>query len=221
VETDKLKQIVEALIFASDEPLSVIQIKSIIEETSPGQINKAIEQLNYEYSQSNRSIKIVQVAGGYEMVTHESYSQWIKELFKKRSTSRLSPAALETLSIIAFKQPIANSDISSIRGVISSGVLKTLLERKLITISGRGYGPGRPLLYKTTKEFLRYFGINSIDELPKPREIEELLDEKNKFPDDNRVVFESAIIDHEGNIVIRDKNDSSQENEEDEPNKKK
>ncbi|MFO7891929.1 MAG: SMC-Scp complex subunit ScpB [bacterium] len=210
MEIDKLKKITEALIFASDEPLSITQIKSIVDEASPRQIKQAIEQLNHEYSQTNRSLKIVQVAGGYEMVTHESYAQWVKELFKRRSASRLSQAALETLSIIAFKQPISNTDISSIRGVSSSGVLKTLLERKLITISGRAEGPGRPLLYKTTKEFLRYFGINSIDELPKPREIEELLEEKDKFPDDNKTVFESASIDQDGNIIIDDKNSNNQ-----------
>ena len=210
MKIDKLKTIAEALIFASDEPLSVTQIKSILDDTTPGQIKKAIEKLNHEYRQTNRAIKIIHVAGGYEMVTRESYAQWVKELFKRRSTSRLSQAALETLSIIAFRQPIANTDISSIRGVSSSGVLKTLLERKLITISGRGEGPGRPLLYKTTKEFLRYFGINSIDELPKPREIEELLQEKDKFPDDNKPVLESATIDSEGNIVIKENNKDDQ-----------
>jgi len=210
LKIDKLKTIAEALIFASDEPLSVTQIKSILDDTTPGQIKKAIEKLNHEYRQTNRAIKIIHVAGGYEMVTRESYAQWVKELFKRRSTSRLSQAALETLSIIAFRQPIANTDISSIRGVSSSGVLKTLLERKLITISGRGEGPGRPLLYKTTKEFLRYFGINSIDELPKPREIEELLQEKDKFPDDNKPVLESATIDSEGNIVIKENNKDDQ-----------
>ena len=211
MKIDKLKTITEALIFASDEPLSVTQIKSILDDATPGQIKKAVEKLNHEYCQANRAIEIIHVAGGYEMVTRDSYAQWVKELFKKRSVSRLSQAALETLSIIAFKQPIANTDISSIRGVSSSGVLKTLLERKLITISGRGEGPGRPLLYKTTKEFLRYFGINSIDELPKPREIEELLQEKDKFPDENKPVLESAIIDAEGNIVIQEENTDNQE----------
>lgn len=210
MEIDKLKKITEALIFASDEPLTISQIKSIIDQATSKQIKQAIEQLNHEYSQTNRSLKIVQVAGGYEMVTHESYAQWVKELFKRRSASRLSPAALETLSIIAFEQPVSNTDISSIRGVSSSGVLKTLLERKLITISGRAEGPGRPLLYKTTKEFLRYFGINSIDELPKPREIEELLEEKDKFPDENQTVFKSASIDQDGNIIINDHDSDNQ-----------
>ncbi|MEJ2628122.1 MAG: SMC-Scp complex subunit ScpB [bacterium] len=220
MDIDKLKKIIEALIFASDEPLTINQIKSIIDHTSTAQIKKAIDQLNHDYRQTNRVLKIIQIAGGYEIVTHESYSQWVKELFKRRSASRLSSAALETLSIIAFKQPISNNEISSIRGVISSGVLKTLLERKLITISGRGEGPGRPLLYKTTREFLRYFGINSIDELPKPREIEELLEEKDKFPVDHRTVFESASVDQDGNIVIKDTNENNQDNDDDNTSEK-
>ena len=181
---ENLKQIVEALIFASDIPITIEQIKGFIEETTPAQVRKAIEELNVEYKQSNRAFQIIPVAGGVQMVTRKSYAQWVKRLFKKRMKTKLSQAALETLSVVAFKQPVAKSEIAGIRGVNCDGVMKTLLERNLITISGRGEGPGRPLLYQTTKEFLRYFGVNDITDLPKPRELEELLKEETHLPDD-------------------------------------
>jgi len=184
IDRDYLKQIVESLIFASDEPVSAEQLKKYIEDTTIRDIKKAVEQLNLEYSQQNRAFQITTFAGGFQMVTREAFAQWVKKLFFKRIKQRLSQAALETLAVVAFKQPVSNSEISSIRGVNCDGVLRTLLERKLITISGRSDGPGRPLLYKTTKEFLVYFGINSISDLPKPREIEELLKDKENLPEE-------------------------------------
>ena len=184
IDRDYLKQIVESLIFASDEPVSAEQLKKYIEDTTVRDIKKAVEQLNLEYSQQNRAFQITTFAGGFQMVTREAFAQWVKKLFFKRIKQRLSQAALETLAVVAFKQPVSNSEISSIRGVNCDGVLRTLLERKLITISGRSDGPGRPLLYKTTKEFLVYFGINSISDLPKPREIEELLKDKENLPEE-------------------------------------
>jgi segregation and condensation protein B len=130
------------------------------------------------------------VAGGYQMVSRESYSQWIRKLFHKKIKTRLSQAALETLSVVAFKQPVSKPEIEAVRGVNCEGVIHTLLERKLINLAGRGEGPGRPLLYKTTAEFLRYFGINDISDLPRPREIEEILKEEKKSEetDDDRAV---------------------------------
>ena len=174
-QTNHLNAIIEALIFASDEPISYEMIKSNMEDATIGQIKKVVDALNLEYAQSNRSFYIVELAGGLQMVTREAFAPWIKRLFQKKLKGRLSQAALESLSVIAFKQPVSKTEVDAIRGVNSDGVMKTLLERKLIAISGRDDGPGRPLLYKTTKEFLRYFGINDIKDLPKPREIEELL----------------------------------------------
>jgi len=181
---EKLKEIVEALIFASDTPIGIDQLKGFIEETTPGQISKEIEALNLEYKQNNRAFHIIHVAGGYQMVTREAYSQWVKKLFMKKIKSRLTQAALETLSVIAFKQPVSKTEVSAIRGVNCDAVIKTLLERKLINITGRSDGPGRPLIYSTTKEFLRYFGVNDISDLPKPREIEELLKEDDNLSND-------------------------------------
>ena len=180
MEQTKLKDICEVLIFASDTPITVKQIQDVAEDAKPKQIEKAVEALKEDYRKTERTFTIVQVAGGYQMVSRDLYSQWIRKLFHRKIKSRLSQAALEVLSVIAFKQPISKPEVESIRGVNCDGVVKTLLERKLITISGRGEGPGKPLLYKTTPEFLRYFGINDLSDLPKPREIEEILKEEKK-----------------------------------------
>ncbi|MBN1781701.1 SMC-Scp complex subunit ScpB [bacterium] len=177
---EKLQKITEALIFASDTPISVKQMQSIIEEVKPKQIEQAVQELNESYRQTGRTFTIVSVAGGYQMVSRESYAAWIRKLFHKKIKARLSQAALETLSVIAFKQPVSKPDVEAIRGVNCDGVIHTLLERKLIKLSGRGEGPGKPLVFKTTDEFLRYFGINDISDLPKPREIDEILKEEKK-----------------------------------------
>ncbi len=180
MNADKLKTIVEVLIFASDSPIPVRQIREVIEEAKPKEIENAVDALNTDYRETGRTFSIVQVAGGYQMVSRDSYSQWIRKLFHKKIKTRLSQAALETLSVIAFKQPVSKPEVEAVRGVNCDGVMRTLLERKLITLSGRGEGPGKPLLYRTTPEFLRYFGINDISDLPKPREIEEILKEEKK-----------------------------------------
>jgi segregation and condensation protein B len=185
---ENLKEIVEALIFASDVPITADQLKGLIEEATVAGIKKAIDELNLEYKQTNRSFHIIPVAGGYQMVTRKSYATWVKRLFHKRSKAKLSQAALETLSVVAFKQPISRTEIAAIRGVNCDAVVRTLMERKLVSISGRSEGQGRPLLFTTTKEFLRYFGVNAISDLPKPREIEEILKEDKSLPEDEDAV---------------------------------
>ncbi|MDZ7344210.1 MAG: SMC-Scp complex subunit ScpB [candidate division KSB1 bacterium] len=174
MERQELKRIVEALIFAADEPLSVERILETIEIKNGVDLAAVIDELNREYQQSGRAFLIRQVAGGYQIATRPDYSSWIRKLYLGRHKTRLSQAALETLAIIAFKQPISRVEIAQIRGVNSDGVIGTLLERRLVTISGRAEGVGRPLLYSTTPEFLKYFGLNELADLPKPREIEEL-----------------------------------------------
>ncbi|GEM_PF-330970 len=174
METQELKRIVEALIFASDEPLSGDRLAETLELQNGFDLGVLIEELNRDYHDSGRAFTIRKVAGGYQIVTQQNYASWIRKLYLGRQKNRLSHAALETLALIAFKQPISRVDIAQIRGVNSDGVIGTLLERKLITISGRSETVGRPLLYSTTPEFLKYFGINDITDLPKPREIEEL-----------------------------------------------
>jgi segregation and condensation protein B len=194
MDLDALKPVVESLIFASDIPIPAAQIKAIIEEAKDSEIRKAVDALNLEYSQTNRAFSIIQVAGGFQMVTRENYAPWIRKLFQKRITARLSQAALEALAVIAFRQPVSKPEIEAIRGVNSDGVIHTLLERKLITMAGRAEGPGRPLLYKTTQEFLRYFGVNDLSDLPKPRELEELLREESAL-----AVAQAAVRDN-GNL---------------------
>src|SRR5574341_1102799 len=174
METQELKRIVEALIFAADAPLSAERILETLELKNGFALGALIDELNSEYQQSGRAFTIRQVAGGYQIVTQSQYANWIKKLYLGRQKTRLSQAALETLALVAFKQPISRVEIAQIRGVNSDGVIGTLLERKLITISGRSEAVGRPLLYSTTPDFLKYFGLNDLADLPKPREIEEL-----------------------------------------------
>lgn len=174
MELGELKAIVEALIFASDSPLKPSALASYVEALNGQRVEEVIGALNEDYAMSGRAFRIEMVAGGYQMTTLPEYSTWIKKMFAGRTSTRLSQPALETLAIISFKQPISKVEVSSIRGVNSDGVIKTLLERRLIEIVGRGEGVGKPLLYATTQEFLQYFGINDINDLPKPREIEEL-----------------------------------------------
>lgn len=173
MDKNKLKGIIEALIFASDSPLSINQMKAILEEVDKADIEAAIEHLAQDLA--GRSIFLKKVSGGYQFATRPEFSRWVKQMFIGRERNRLTRAALETLAIIAFKQPISRVEVSAIRGVNCDGVIKNLLERKLITITGRDEGQGRALLFSTTKEFLQYFGINELADLPKPKEIEELL----------------------------------------------
>jgi segregation and condensation protein B len=140
-------------------------------------ILSAIEQLNKEYEASNRAMHIVKVAGGYQFATLPRFAEWLGRMVKEKSRRKLSVSALESLAVIAYKQPVTKPEIEAIRGVNADYVLRTLLERNLITIVGRAASPGRPLLYGTTKEFLKHFGLNDLSELPKPREIDELMAE--------------------------------------------
>ena len=173
--------IIEAMIFASDTPISAQKIKSILQEGTVPQIKKAIKQLNENYEKINAAFHIVEVADGYQMVTRPDYASWLTRLYKARQASRLTKRALETLAIVAYKQPITKTEMESIRGVNVDGVVKTLIERNLITVTGREKAPGNPLLYGTTKYFLEYFGLKSINDLPKLKEIDELLKSDEKF----------------------------------------
>jgi segregation and condensation protein B len=206
IEFNEIKKIVEALIFASDTPITENRIKNVVMELDSAQINDIVNELNSEYEQNEHAFKIAQLAGGFQFVTRSEYAQYIKQYYKGRTKSRLSRAALETLAIIAFKQPISRPEIDSIRGVNSDGVVKNLLERNLICITGRSEHIGRALLYSTTPEFLQYFGVNDISDLPKPKEIEELLgsgQEELPFLSDElngKIVEKIATLDEPGII---------------------
>lgn len=185
-QATSLKQIIEALLFATDEPLAVKEILNILGdyegELPQRRINEqsvleCIDQLNKEYESAGRAMHIVKVAGGYQFATLPLYAVWLGKMVKERSKRKLSVSALESLAVIAYKQPVTKPEIESIRGVNADYVIRSLMERNMITIVGRAATPGRPLLYGTTKEFLRHFGLNDLSELPKPREIDELMAE--------------------------------------------
>ncbi|MDG1847958.1 MAG: SMC-Scp complex subunit ScpB [Candidatus Marinimicrobia bacterium] len=174
--TDKeLDQIIESLLFASSEPLSQTLLNKVFDSPTPS-LKESIERLNEFYSAHDRPYKIKAIAGGFQLVTNSEFDTWISRLLGKSNKLILSAAALDTLAIIAYKQPIGKYDVEAIRGVDSSGVVKTLLSRNLIMIKGRGEGPGRPLLYSTTKLFLEKFGINRLTDMPKLKEVEELIE---------------------------------------------
>ena len=168
-------QIIESLLFASSEPLSQALLNKVF-DSSPPSLKESIERLNEFYSFHERPYKIKAIAGGFQLVTNPEFDTWISRLLGKSNKLILSAAALDTLAIIAYKQPIGKYDVEAIRGVDSSGVVKTLLSRSLIMIKGRGKGPGRPLLYSTTKLFLEKFGINRLTDMPKLKEVEELIE---------------------------------------------
>lgn len=178
---DKI-QIVEALLFASDAPLSAKKLREIVPEAGTEKnIKKLISQIDEKYEKQHSPYKIIELAGGYQIVTRDEFATWITKLYKSRSKSKLTRKGLETLAIIAYKQPITKVEVEKIRGVNVDGVIRTLNERNLITIKGREKAPGNPLLYGTTDYFLEYFGLNNISDLPKLKEIDELLKEDTKF----------------------------------------
>lgn len=211
---NELKPIVEALVFASDSPVSVERLQETLEDIDAATIAEVIAALNQDYAASERSFFIRLVGGGYHISTKPEFNTWIKKLFFGRQKYRLTQASMETLAIIAFKQPISRVDIAQIRGVNSDAVVGSLMERKLVTIVGRSEGVGRPLLYGTTPDFLKYFGINDLSELPKPREIEELFS-KEGLPDEVAQLL--AETDKQLSLPISFEGESAREAEPAEP----
>jgi len=178
METQELAKIIEALLFAADRPIPERRFKELLPDVRNGQLEEAIQHLQEHYR--DHAFQIIRVAGGYQIVTRREFHNWVRALYTSRTRSRLSRAALETLAIIAYKQPVSRIEIEAIRGVNSDGVIGTLLERNLIEIKGRAETVGRPLLYGTTEEFLRYFGLNDLSELPKMEEIEAMLRQREE-----------------------------------------
>lgn len=173
--SDQLKPIVEALIFASPEPLTPKTLFKLLDAEPREDVEAALESLKRDYEQPG-GLQIVEVAGGYQIVTRAELHEWVRKLFHERTTQKLSVQALETLAVIAYKQPITAPEIAEIRGVSSSGgVLSTLVERHLIKTVGRKQVVGRPFMYATTREFLDRFGLNDISDLPKVEEMSDAL----------------------------------------------
>ena len=178
MEINELKQMVEALLLATPDPLTASRFAACLGEDSVKiPLQEVIDALQGDYDASGRAFFIKEVAGGFQLVTKAEFEHYIKGLFSKTGKLRLSQAALETLAIVSYRQPVTRNDIEAIRGVSSDSSLRTLLDRKLLEIRGREDGPGRALLYRTSTEFLQYFGLNTVKDLPKLREVEDILSE--------------------------------------------
>jgi segregation and condensation protein B len=178
-----LSRVIEALLFSAQKPLSIREIATAIkgaeDELSPNDFSRvreaeaaaALEQLKIEYIEQQRAFQLIEKAEGWQLATDPQYAQWVRELFPAPKPARLSAPALETLAIIAYRQPITRADVEAVRGVNIDGVLQTLMERGLVKIAGRAEIPGRPLLYETTQFFLDHFGLRNLEELPNVEEL--------------------------------------------------
>lgn len=174
----KPRDIIESLIFISTEPVTIVKIQEVLSEYSKEDIEKALTELWESYSSQEGGIQLEKSAGGYMFSTKPEYDPWIRRLLHANRKNKLSPAALETLSTIAYHQPITLAEICSFRGVDASHSLKTLLQKRLVKIVGRKKSPGKPLIYRTSKRFLTYFGLDSLKDLPSQEEISKLLEEE-------------------------------------------
>lgn len=192
LEERELKSILESLLFVSAEPISLERLMVALGAVSKHELTHALQSLREDFDREGRGVQMVELAGGYQMVTRTEHAPWIKRLAKAKAAPKLSRSAMESLAIIAYKQPIVRAEIEQIRGVEVSGVLRTLLERKLIRMVGRKDVPGRPIMYGTTKLFLQQFGLSDLSQLPPLREFKELGD------------AEQAMLPVEGGLQIGD-----------------
>jgi segregation and condensation protein B len=199
--------VIEALIFSSDDPISSPEIIKAINgidgediKISNADVDNAVDELNKVYDEKGISFCIQKIANGYLFSTKPENSKYVGYLSSEKSKRRLSQAALETLAIIAYKQPLTKPELETIRGVNADYIITTLLEKNLITISGRAETIGRPLLYNTTDEFLKYFGLNKISDLPKPREIEDIMKDDD-FLEQRQKIMMNAIEEQVQNEV--------------------
>ncbi|MEW6194746.1 MAG: SMC-Scp complex subunit ScpB [Bacteroidota bacterium] len=206
--------VIEALIFASDDPLqpkeiidSIKEIDGSDVEITEEDIEKTVDDLNAKYDQQESAFTILKIAHGYTFATKPNHAKYVGYLSTEKSKRRLSQAALETLAIIAYKQPLTKPELEMIRGVNSDYTLNTLLEKNLITIQGRADTVGRPLLYITTDEFLKYFGLRNITDLPKPREIEEIMKDEDFLEQKRRIMMNEV----EENLEAELESESSNE----------
>ena len=184
-----IKGVIEALLFVNEKPVTLEQMKKVLGTVNIAEIKKTIQLLKEEYEQRNSGVTIVEIAGGYQMLSNPQYASYIRNFYTTKHKEKLSKPALESIAIVAYKQPVTRSDIELIRGVNSDGVITHLLEKELIKVVGRKDIPGRPYLYGTTRQFLEYFGLKSLENLPKleefptlqpPQELESSLTEGQK-----------------------------------------
>lgn len=198
VDGTRLTSVVEALIFSSPEPLTWEKLSEIVQKDEEDlsldydTILRIVTRLNERYEENDLSFRIEETGGGFTFVTQPRYHPWLSIFQHENAYRKLSQSATETLAIVAYRQPITKPEVDQIRGVDSGYILRQLLEKMLLKVSGRADSPGKPLLYKTTKHFLKHFGINSVDELPKPREIDEILKDDD-MADHRRLLMERQL----------------------------
>ncbi|UCE64721.1 MAG: SMC-Scp complex subunit ScpB [Nitrospirota bacterium] len=174
LDEQEIKSILEAVLFVAHDPLTLDRLTAVVEGPPKSVVSETLKILQKEYEQEGRGLRLAEVAGGFLLVTRPEYAPYIKRLNKSKSITKLSRSALETLAIISYKQPIIRADIEKIRGVETSGVLRTLLDQKLVRIVGRQDVPGRPILYGTSKLFLQRFGLRDLRDLPPLKEFQAL-----------------------------------------------
>src|SRR6056297_664516 len=203
VDGTRLTSVVEALIFSSPEPLPWEKLSEIIQKNEEEIVldeeilKRIVTRLNERYEENDLSFRIEETGGGFTFVTQPRYHPWLSIFQHENAYRKLSQSAIETLAIVAYRQPITKPEVDQIRGVDSGYILRQLLEKMLVRVSGRADSPGKPLLYKTTKYFLKHFGINAVDELPKPREIDEILKDDD-MADHRRLLMERQMELEEG-----------------------
>lgn len=175
------RQILEALLFASDAPVGLSTLVEVLDGPDPATVAEELRELARELEESGRGVALAEIAGGWQLLSRKECAPWIDRMLRSRRKVRLSRAGLETLAIVAYKQPVTKVEIDSIRGVDSGGSLHTLLERNLVAIKGRSKGVGRPLVYATSQEFLMYMGINDLTDLPELKELGPVLEERERL----------------------------------------
>ena len=179
------KQILEAVLFASDVPVTLHVLAEVLGDRNTQEVRAILAEMAESYERGEHGIVLAEIAGGFQILSRKECSAWVEQMLRSRRKIRLSKPALESLAIVAYRQPITKVEIDSIRGVDSAGVLHTLLERNLVTIKGRSKGVGRPLLYSTTQEFLSYMGINELTDLPELKEVAPLLEERERLVEED------------------------------------
>jgi segregation and condensation protein B len=210
LEDYQLKSAIEALLFVSGNPLSLDRLKGLFEETAPEQIETQIQALRQEYDGRGAGIMLVEVAGGYQLATRPENVFWIRKFRSVKVSTKLSKAALETLAIVAYKQPITRTEAEAIRGVNIGGILRNLMERRLVKIVGKKDVPGRPMLYGTTSEFLQYFGLKDLSALPTLKEFREL-DAGEEVMEEIPLDSADAVSSEEANSEIAETESATEE----------
>ena len=189
MEREQLKAIVENLLLASDQAVSPDDLQKTMNGTEKSELLQILEELRDDYE--SRNLQVVEVAGGYQLSTRHEYTDWIRKFLKMDKTTKLSQPSLDTLSIVAYKQPITRQEVEDIRGVDSSGVIKTLLEKKIIGPAGRKKVAGRPIMYRTTRKFLEYFGLKDLSDLPTLEDFKEELKAEEGVQDQTLIDFDT------------------------------